>query len=310
MRKPVTRINQGFTLVELLVVITIIGILIALLLPAVQAAREAARQAHCANNIKQIDLAILNCEQANGVFPPLCANTFPQMFSPILVPGPYRGAIGFTMFTFILPYVEQRPLYDASKLNVNTLIGSKPIYSFSIAAYLCPDEPSRTPGGLGATRTYSCDVWASGNYAGNFLVFGNPAQKTTEGATTAAEIRDGLSNTIFLAEHYGTCGNSGQVDSPTTLCRPWCDATMSFRPTFCMNGPNPPNQPYAKCLPFQASPDWVSQCDPFRAQSGHPQGMNVGLGDGSVRFMLASIKQDLWANLCDPRDGNALGAEW
>jgi prepilin-type N-terminal cleavage/methylation domain-containing protein len=61
--------QAGFTLVELLVVITIIGILIALLLPAVQAAREAARQVRCSNNLKQIALACLSHEQANGYFP-------------------------------------------------------------------------------------------------------------------------------------------------------------------------------------------------------------------------------------------------
>ena len=66
MRRNVKRSRYGFTLVELLVVIAIIAMLVTLLIPAVQSAREAARNLHCKNTLKQISLASLNYESANG----------------------------------------------------------------------------------------------------------------------------------------------------------------------------------------------------------------------------------------------------
>ncbi len=68
-----TRGSSGFTLIEVLVVIAIVGVLIAMLVPAVQAARESARRTRCTNHFKQIGLALLNYESAHRVFPPAFA---------------------------------------------------------------------------------------------------------------------------------------------------------------------------------------------------------------------------------------------
>lgn len=140
MRKPNL---HGFTLVELLVVITIIGVLIALFLPAVQAAREAARRAHCANNIKQIALALHNYHQAENLFPPGCivsSGTAPawQPWQEAKV-APGDGLHGTSWLLQVLPYLERQNLYDQWNFSTNVM-GNAPVAQSDISIFYCPSR--------------------------------------------------------------------------------------------------------------------------------------------------------------------------
>src|SRR2546425_5236644 len=114
MKKSWRRLRLGFTLIELLVVIAIIGVLIALLLPAVQKVREAASRTQCANNLKQIGLAMHNFHDTYGVFPTqgdqswtgisYDASNSPLGYKYQLAGWPYQ----------ILPFIEQDNLWRLS----------------------------------------------------------------------------------------------------------------------------------------------------------------------------------------------------
>src|SRR5262249_55614328 len=107
----------GFTLIELLVVIAIIAVLIALLLPAFQAAREAARRAQCANNLKQIGIALHNYHDSVG--------SFSISFWRVQDGRPTDNINRHSWIAMVLPFLEQTPIYNAINFNVG-VAGSLP----------------------------------------------------------------------------------------------------------------------------------------------------------------------------------------
>lgn len=107
--------RSGFTLVELLVVIAIIALLMALLVPAVGGARESARRISCANNLKQIGIAILGYDSANGALPPSFEDNITS-FNTALSTDPTNNEANWGWGVMVLPYLELQVVYDAVRV--------------------------------------------------------------------------------------------------------------------------------------------------------------------------------------------------
>jgi prepilin-type N-terminal cleavage/methylation domain-containing protein len=311
MRLPFPHRRPAFTLIELLVVIAIIAILIGLLLPAVQKVRDAAARSQCSNNLHQIVLATHNCNDTLGCLPPVAS---PDGWTALTMAGPAYNRGPYTVFTFLLPYIEQQNIYNAlttGNCPPGGYCGGQ--YFQVVKTYICPADPT-VSSGFSVTTNGGANGFAAGCYSGNYLCFGNPNGGSdyvcVQGSNALQRsFPDGLSNTIFFGEIYASCGNGGNAANAAASL--WADSTLPWRPIMCHNTPGKNVNPgYAPCFQFQVQPQMFNTCDPSRGQTGHTGGMNCGLGDGSVRFVSASISTTTWTFACNPQDGQVLGSDW
>jgi prepilin-type N-terminal cleavage/methylation domain-containing protein/prepilin-type processing-associated H-X9-DG protein len=324
-------VHFAFTLVELLVVITIIGILIALLLPAVQAAREAARRAQCTSNLKQLSLGCLGHEQAVGWLP-TGGWGFPWVGDPDRgFGGKQPGGWCYN----ILPYIEQQPLHDlgtgattdAQRIAANLMRVATPLNVFS-----CPSRRTPTVLPVGCIPNYcsgmtghfsscyaanagECDMYLitsvdkyplPGSFAAGDSFNWDPAFGKfngvciTHSTVKLADITDGASNTLLLGEKYINPDNylTGQDGGDDWTFMSGCQDDVCRGCGVASDG-----TAYYPRTPMQDTPGFGGYSGgSLWFGSAHNGSCNMSLCDGSVRPISYTIDPETFRRLCNRMD--------
>jgi len=295
------RSRDGFTLIEVLVVICIIAVLVGLLLPAVQAAREAARRAQCANNLHQISLALHSYEATENCLPP-------------------AGPVSFLVS--ILPFAEQTPLYNSLNLSQGQYSASnKTVARTHISMFLCPSDS-----GFGRKLSYT-------NYAGNS---GSGDQKYGENGVfrikpvSSRNVTDGTSNTSAVSEWVlGSIDTKDPKGDIYHIPGSWTKPDELDEFAFACKKFDPTNT-YST---LEKGSDWffgaqgltlynhvmnvnekscengnVFRFGAFTAGSRHNLGANTVFLDGRVQYLRETIDLQTWRSV-GSRDGNEIVSE-
>ncbi len=321
--------NRGFTLIEMMVVILIIGILCSLLVPAVATSREAARRGQCVSNLKQLALAAANYEATHGVYPYGVGGGAPA--------GPGRVP-RWSTHSQLLSQLDQVIVFNAINYSGVAWL-SDPVYgppnrtalATTLSVFLCPSDPDLVPDpyrlghvsyrGNAGTLPYNLAVDSPDGTGRNngFFWF--------QSAVRIADVTDGTSNSALFSErclgmpfaadlkadyfmsgtNIATCqnatpGTTSRYAVPHELSgQRWGDGALFYTR---YNHILPPNKP--SCL-LGGTNDYGCPVV-VSASSRHPGGVNLATADGSVRFVKDSIDPWSWMAVGTIAEGEVLSA--
>jgi len=317
--------RRGFTLIELLVVIAIIAILIALLVPAVQKVREAANRMACQNNLKQICLALHNHHDTNKKLPK----------------GQTGGGIGTANWRImILPYLEQKGLYD--QLNLNDVYNSAVLTNMVLPIWRCPSTS------LPDLQPQSWVTWWGNHshmvpsYQGIMGAYPDPAGRPNYSASNYggwwtnngmlvwnqqmrfADCTDGTSNTIVVGEQSGPvigANQNGGPDLRNGYYTPWGSITNTSTQGVASCGTGGCGDLWGTGLTAVAYKINYSGGNPPQGagftwggntilNSNHTGGINVAFLDGSIRYVPETVDFLTFQRLCVRDDGQAVSANF
>ena len=339
-RSGEVRIRRGFTLIELMVVVGIIGVIAGLLLPAVQASREAARSVQCVNNLKQIGLAIANYESSNGCFPPIWLQSDRT--------GATFSAPTYSAFVRLLPMLEQGPLFNAINMSDNNpgpdfppaLSHNLTVMTTQVDTLLCPSDGPTPVSGYGRCNYRLC-LGPSWRFVSTATPDAGRGAFTPISIRRPADFTDGLSSTVALSERLNGDWLTGPfarsrdyyvteiVKQYDTDNSDWAVAACAVLPTITpadsrggeswffsgyhftnYNHCAAPNPKSPACTFDRLYDDIHSRTireGSMPATSRHRGGVNTLRMDGSVHFAKDSASLAIWRALSTINGGEAIG---